>query len=107
MAWENRKGVGRYYTRSRRVGGRVRRVYIGAGLLGELAAAQDELRRVLKGLVRLREEESIRERMDPIRKISDEVAEIHAACEKSLGEYLKGLGYHYTRGEWRRKRGES
>ena len=50
--WERRKRGGLYYTRSRKVNGRVVRQYVGAGVLGELAArmdAEDRQRRELDG----------------------------------------------------------
>ena len=65
MAWEKRQRGGKYYTRSRRVGGRVKRTYIGTGPVGEHAAAMDELSRSLRGLLRLKEEISNAALMDP------------------------------------------
>jgi hypothetical protein len=44
MGWEIRSGR-RYFTRSRKVNGRVVRQYVGGGGFGELVAAADALRR--------------------------------------------------------------
>ena len=43
--WERRERGGLYYTRSRKVDGRVVREYVGGGILGELAAQMDAERR--------------------------------------------------------------
>ena len=45
MSWEYRGKQGPYYTRTRSINGRIVREYIGAGLSGRLAAAEDEERR--------------------------------------------------------------
>ena len=44
MAWKTIKGK-RYYYRNQRVGGQVRSVYVGAGMLGDLVAQLDAHKR--------------------------------------------------------------
>lgn len=101
MGWETRQRGGRYYTRSRKVGGRVIREYVGAGLLGDLAAQTDELlrERRLIGALAWRAE---RERLDAIER---ELADYCHAVGALMRERLIAAGYHqHARGEWRRSR---
>jgi len=65
MGWEKRERGGLYYTRSRNVGGRVVREYVGGGILGHIAALHDAQER------RRREEEALlwneeRERLEAL-----------------------------------------
>ena len=98
MAWEN---GGRYYTRSKRVDGRVVREYIGCGVLGVMAAEDD------------RGEREARRQAVAVRKAA-RTADV--AQEKELIAYCNGVdvllaqvyneaGYHNHRGQWRHKRG--
>jgi len=97
MAWEFRGTAGPYFTRSVRRGGKVRRVYYGTGLFGELAAAEDEKHRARR---QRRLEEAARwaamaARLRDLALLTDPV--LHAGLV--LG------GYHcHHRGTWRRRR---
>jgi hypothetical protein len=99
--WERRERGGLYYTRSRKVGGRVEREYIGGGVLGELAARMDALER------QQREEEAAawkkeRERMEALEAPVEELCE---AAELLAKATLVAAGYHqHKRGEWRKRR---
>jgi hypothetical protein len=101
MAWETRKRGGRYYTRSRKVGGRVIREYIGSGLMGELAAAEDGAQRTQRGVaaeVRRAEQERLAE-LDAASIAFD------AALETLTRAVLMTAGYHrHHRGPWRKRR---
>lgn len=103
MAWENRSGKGRYYTRSRRVNGLVIREYYGTGAAAELAAAEharEQLKRIEETKHRL---ELIRRltKQCPAMRLADSIAD--AIVEVSLAKQ----GYHRYRGStWRKKRGQ-
>jgi hypothetical protein len=102
VGWETRKrGTNRYYTRSRREGGRVVREYIGGGMLGRLAAQLDELER------QQREEETTywraeRERLERSAAFLQELTE---AAEVLTRAHLLASGCHQHKGQWRRQRG--
>ena len=102
MAWEQRERGGLYYTRSRKVEGRVVREYVGTGPMAELAAEADARER------RRREEEAEawreeRERMEtleaPIEELS-EAAELISDTDRYAAGYQRN-----NRGEWRKRRG--
>jgi len=54
MAWEKRKASmgGLYYCRTHRIKGKRSRVYIGTGLVGELACALDSIAKIERELLR-------------------------------------------------------
>jgi hypothetical protein len=99
MGWD--KG-GRYYTRSRREGGRVVREYVGRGPGAELVARLDELERDERETGRqVRRIE--RERIDALDEPLNELAD---AAELLVRAVLLAAGFRqHNRGEWRKKRG--
>ena len=99
--WEGRERGGRYYTRSRKEGGRVVREYIGGGVLGQFAAQMDAEDR------QAREEEAAawREEQERIRKLEEPVEELCEATDLLVRAALLASGYHqHNRGEWRLRR---
>ena len=101
MGWESRRGQGRYYTRSRKVNGRIIREYVGTGLVAELAAQQDA--------------EARAQRLAERARLQHEVTRWGAAAAPltELSHLLDGLtaaalitaGYHqHHRGAWRKRR---
>ena len=99
--WERRERGGLYFTRSRKEGGRVVREYVGGGVLGELAARMDELKRLE------REEEAAackeeRERLDGLDGLLDEFCEDVETVTRAV---LLAAGFRrHKRGEWRKRR---
>jgi len=101
MAWETRGGRGHYYTRSRREAGRVVREYVGAGPVGELAAALDR---------RDRDERTDRRRdeipdREAVAALDAPMAALHADVNTLVRGALLAAGFHRHKGEWRRRRG--
>jgi hypothetical protein len=99
--WERRKRGGLYYTRSKKVNGKVVREYVGGGILGKLAARMDAEDR------RQREEEAAawreeRERLEELAGLVDELCEDVEAIARAA---LLTAGFRrHKRGEWRRQR---
>jgi hypothetical protein len=105
MAWEKRKRGSTYYTRSKKVNGKVIREYVGGGgglggRIGEIAAGCDELRRIERELEVLRR----REEREKLEVLASPVLELCEATEVLLRAYLVDSGYRRVQGHWRRRR---
>jgi hypothetical protein len=100
MAWESRERGGRYYTRSRRVEGKVVREYVGGGALGEFTARTDAEER------EHREAEAARGRAE-VERLEELAAPVVGLCEVAevlARAHLIAAGWHRHKGEWRRRR---
>ena len=103
MSWETRGVYGPYYTRSRRVDGRVVREYVGRGPLADIIAQADEAEREAHRLQRRRE----REQLEQDRRLDETFSTYSAGVCELLRSALEAAGYHqHKRGEWRRARGQ-
>ena len=103
MAWETRNGRGRYYTRSRRVDGRVVREYIGCGPAAKLAAMYDEMKRAERDA----EREAWCARKQELERIERLLARSWEGCWEQASHALTDAGfYRHHRGEWRKRRGK-
>ena len=101
MAWESRKGQGAYYTRSRRIGGRVVREYIGTGSFAEGIALLDELER----RDRQAQADARREERAELDALDAKVVELDDFADLLAHAVLVGAGYHqHNRGQWRKRR---
>jgi hypothetical protein len=99
--WEKRQRGGAYYTRSRKVNGRVVREYVGGGVLGEVAARMDAEER------QRREEEAaaLKDEQERMETLTAPVEELCEGVEILARAALLVSGYHrHNRGEWRKRR---
>jgi len=97
MGWDR----GRYYSRSKKVNGRVEREYIGTGSVGDLAAQLDALERQERQLaaLALRNEKAALTTFDADLKALTRITDLVARAA------LVAAGYRqHNRGEWRRRR---
>ncbi len=102
MSWESRGGKGRYYTRSRKVNGRVVREYLGSGPAAEAAAREDALERDRREAERAAFLDE-RAELDDIDATLDELNDLAELVARAA---LAAPGYRlHKRGEWRKRRG--
>jgi hypothetical protein len=97
MGWDK----GRYYTRSRKVNGRVVREYVGTGEVAEMAAEIDALGREGRALA------AIQRRLDraELDDLDDDVLALIDITDLLARAALAAAGYgQHHRGEWRKKR---
>ena len=101
MSWERRARGTRYYTRSKKVGGRIVRQYVGCGVVGELAAAADAAAR-LEAQEEARRWQARRAQVESAGEMSRRFAD---SVERLSRAALVLAGYHqHHRGEWRKVR---
>lgn len=99
MAWEYR-GKKRYYYQKKRVGKKVISVYVGTGPEAERTAREDELARQK----RKDERQARLQREAEIKALDDALSDLINFTKTLLDAHLLLNGYHYHRGEWRKKR---
>jgi hypothetical protein len=97
MGWDR----GRYYTRSKKVNGRVVREYIGTGSVAELIAQGDALARERRAAERA-EEKAKRAELEALDAPLDELDKLADLLARAA---LVTAGFRqHKRGEWRRRR---
>jgi hypothetical protein len=101
VSWEQREGGGRYYTRSRREGGRIVREYVGTGPIAELIARQDETER----LRREEEARSWKREREDLERLDGTAGDLCELAELLTRAAFLAAGYRqHNRGEWRKPR---
>jgi hypothetical protein len=97
MSWEK----GRYYTRSRRVNGRIVREYLGCGPIAHAEAEIDRLELEFRRQRRFVLKCETRE----LHAVRQELAQWDRICKHFLEVELETQGYYqHKRGEWRKRR---
>jgi len=98
MGWDK----GRYYTRSRKVNGRVVREYYGCGEVGALAAQLDAVRRQ----EREHQRELWRIEMEEADAFDETIGKVCQLADIVARAAMVAAGFYCHRGEWRRRRGQ-
>jgi hypothetical protein len=104
MGWEKRARGSKYYTRSRRVDGRVVREYIGKGPKAEEQAEDDQLAR----MVMAKQRAIVQSRLKQLDALDATIGKFSKVLDSAVHVVLKDAGYHqHHRGEWRKRRDTS
>ena len=93
MAWEDRKGRS-YYYRAERIGGPVRKTYLGSGEMARMAARTDAAMRRTKELERERE----RAERERLKALAAPVEELCEAAEVLTEAHLLAAGFTQHKG---------
>jgi hypothetical protein len=96
MGWDK----GRYYTRSKKVNGRVVREYVGTGRVAELVAQMDATERA----DREAERASRRAEKADLATLDAEIKALAEITDLAARAALLAAGYHQHKREWRKKR---
>lgn len=106
MGWEQRNGSSRrYYTRSRRVAGRVRREYIGNGEAAHRAAVADAAKQQQRAEQQRAQQALQAQRNAIYSAIFTPLGILEMVCQIATRRELEAAGYHqHKRGEWRKQR---
>lgn len=97
MGWDK----GKYYTRSRKVDGRVVREYVGSGRLAAVSAERDARGREQ----RRNETQAVRQEMNCLDELDGELRALAETAEVIARAALVVAGFRqHKRGEWRKRR---
>jgi hypothetical protein len=98
MGWDR----GRYYTRSKKVNGRVVREYVGTGRIAQLASQLDAIEREQ----RQSQAQELRQRKKELASLDAEMKALNEETDRLARAALLAAGFHqHKRGEWRKRRG--
>jgi hypothetical protein len=97
MGWDRSH---RYYTRSRKVRGRVIREYVGGGFIGELAAVADDRARA----ERAAKASEWREEKARLATLDAQLDALETQTRFIADAALQAAGFHQHKRQWRRKR---
>lgn len=101
MAWEQRRGRP-YYYRKVRQGERVYSKYVGAGLLAQLAAKEDDDQRRHRAAQRAADHAAHQVEA----QIDQQLTAVESVIAALTRAALFAAGYHQHKGQWRMKRHE-
>jgi hypothetical protein len=96
MGWDR----GRYYSRSRKINGRVVREYVGTGRVAELAAELDAIERQRREAERA----AWLTKRAELDALDAGVATLIDLTDLAVAAALLAAGYHNHKGQWRRTR---